>query len=220
MTEMQGGFLSIQDWPWLIIATSLVGAVVLVSAWVQIGKPWWRERKSRAPCKVHFVIHAESEARQPYVVQDDDRHFVRTLSLPPHATFEVEIGYVALLPFKLLELVIGCDGEYESRPYVAAISDRHASAAVADGKQALDARKHFHWKREVLRSVGTHYVVTAKLNTLAPGTYLFLLSFITGEIEGKAALSIVVERSPRTRAKCLRHRDCHVRPRRQMQIRQ
>ena len=217
---MQGGFLSIQDWPWLAITTSLAGALLLVTAWVQIGAPWWRERRRQVPCKVHFVIHAESEARQPYVVQDDDRHFVRTLSLPPHATFEVEIGYVALLPFKLLELVIGCDGEYESRPYVEAISDRQASAAAAEGKQVLDERKHFHWKREVLRSVGTHYVFTAKLNTQAPGTYLFLLSFITGEIEGNAALSIVVERSPRTRSKCLRHRDCHVRPRRQVQTRQ
>jgi len=190
----------------LIITTSLAGAVVLVPAWAQIGKPWWRERKRQAPCKVHFVIHAESEAKQPYVVQDDDRHFVRTLSLPPHATFEVEIGYVALAAIQVAGAGDWMRREYESRPYVEALSDRHASVAGTDGKQALDAGKHFHWKREVLRSVGTHYVVHGEAEYAGARTYLLLVSFITGEIEGNAALSIVVERSPRTRAKCLRHR--------------
>jgi len=143
---------------------------------------------------VHFVIHAESEAKQPYVVQDDDRHFVRTLSLPPHATFEVEIGYVALLPFKLLELVIGCDGSTNPGP---------TWKRYRIGTPALPARMESKLSTRASTFTGsasvaqrrTHYVVTAKLNTRAPGTYLLLVSFITGEIEGNAALSIVVERS-------------------------
>jgi hypothetical protein len=61
-------------------------------------------------------------------------------------------------------------------------------------------------------AVGTHRVLTFRVQTRDLGVYPFQISFVTDEIEGSAELTIRVEDRPTTRMRCHSHIGCWVRP--------
>jgi len=202
---------------WVIgVAITTIG--VLIAVWVNFVRPFLRNRKLRRPCEVHFVIRPESKNTN-YVLHDDRRHHTRVLVLPAYSELEIEIGLRATVSFKETEFVFGCDGQEEAKPYAKQWIDRFSATATKntwtpgeDDGHSLDIHKFYHRRKEVYRNTGTHYVNSFLLVTRSPGKYTTYISFLTDEMEGNAALEIVVEDVPRTRMQCIVHKDCYVRP--------
>jgi hypothetical protein len=208
--------MAIEGWQ---IGAGIAAVGVLITAYAHIVKPWWRARKLKQPCSAHFVIRPMGTINLGYVVQDDERHDVRTLVLPSHSVVEIEIGFRALLPFRDTEIIFGCDGNDETKPYASGwieslSTDRLVYTPGVDAGHSLDIHKFYHRQKPMSRNVGTHYTNGLKLVTRATGTYRTYLSFLTDEIEGNVVFSMIVEDKPRTRMKCIRHRGCYVRPQR------
>jgi len=199
-----------------MISALIGGAALLCVIWIQFIKPWLRGRRLRRPCEVHFVLRPE---RHDYVVHDNERHHVRVLVLPAHSVREIEIGFKVKVNFRESELVFGCDGDDDAKPYASQWIDSFTDTGGKtiwipgeDEGHSIDMHKFYHRRLDRLRNIGTHYVNSFRLITRAPGEYKAYVSFLTDEIEGNAELSIIVEEKPKTRMKCSKHRDCYVRP--------
>jgi len=204
------------SWPWQMYAVIFSAVALGGFVWVNFGRPWMRERIRRRPVHAHFCLRPETPGHS-YVIHDDVKHDVRTLVLPSNSEVEIEVGYFPVVPFKLSELIFGCDGDNNSKPCPAQLIDRFGGGETftpgKDKGHYIDIHKFYHWQRETHRSKGTHYVCSYRLSTRAPGTYTARLSYLTDEIEGNYELSILVEDQPKTRMKCIRHSSCYVRPR-------
>lgn len=201
-----------------MVGAAFAGIGALIAGWAHLGRPWWRRRRLRNPCEVHFVLRPEV-ATTDYVVHDDRRHHTRTLVLPAHSEVEIELGLRARVHFRETEFVFGCDGEDSAKPYATQWLDRFSANTTKnawtpgiDEGHSLDIHHFYHRRKEVHRNTGTHYVHSFLLVTRVPGTYKAYVSFLTDEVEGNAQLELVVEATPHTRMRCVLHRDCFVRP--------
>ena len=96
--------MSFENW---MIGAGIAALGLLVTAWAHVGRPWWRERRRKKPCKAYFVIRPRERIRQPYVVQDDTSHILKSLTLPSHSSMEIEMVYRPQVPFRLVELIFG-----------------------------------------------------------------------------------------------------------------
>jgi hypothetical protein len=205
--------------PYTIIAAVAAVIGVLLLTWIEFIAPAWRRYRLRNPCEVRFVIRGLDHAEMPHLILDDETHIVDELVLPSHSLVEVEIGYIPRLPLFLVQMVVGCEGDINQKPFAVEALARFTEAGKTsfgpgeDG-HSRDIHKHWHIRRETPRSVGTHYVTTLKMQTRGSGVYPLTISFITDEIEGNASLMLRVEDVPRTRMRCRAkgHRGCLVRP--------
>jgi hypothetical protein len=202
------------------IGPAIAAVALLGFGWVHFGRPWWRGRRLRHPCTAHFVIRPLGQRDLPYVLQDTERHDVRQLVLPSYSAYEIDIGIRALVPIKAHSIAFGCDGDNADKPYAIQYliryedgpGQREFSAAVDEG-HSMDMHAFYHRKVSKPLNADTHWNMSYKLATRAPGTYKTHLFFFTDEIQGSVDLSIVVEDKPSSRMKCIKHRDCYVRPR-------
>lgn len=199
------------------LAALLVGAAGVYLALHNIFiRPWLRTRKLRKPCDVRFVVRGMQDVALSYVVQDDERHILDELVLPSRSVVEIEFGYMPIVPIQLEELVFGCEGDNDSKPYVIAALDRFTGQRGEDkpapGEHTIDIGKNWHTVRKVARPVGSHFVVTYRLQTQGAGVYPVKIAFMTNEIEGNGELTIRVEDRPTTRMRCRGHEGCWVRP--------
>ncbi|NJO34444.1 MAG: hypothetical protein HC869_16275, partial [Rhodospirillales bacterium] len=133
-----------------IIAVAIAAGALLVAVHVQYVGPWLRARKLKAPCDVRFVIREHRHVQLPHVIQDDDRHIVDELVLPSNSVVEIELGYRPRIPFKLVELVFGCEGDLDAKPFVVEALDRFSpthTSTPSKGEHKRDIYKFWHVTR-------------------------------------------------------------------------
>ena len=186
----------------VIIAAGIGAAGLSLALHLAFLRPWLRTRKLKAPCEVRFVIRELGHAQLPYVVKDHQTHILDELVLPSHATVDIELsGYKPRVAIQLEQLVFGCEGDAAAKPFVTAAFDRFTSGEQerpAPGDHSKDIHKLWHTVRKAARSVGTHDVITYRLQTREAGVYPVAIAFLTNEIEGNARLTIRVEDNPKT----------------------
>jgi hypothetical protein len=208
---------TLQTWPWPIIGVVVAGLTLLIVAWVNLCRPWLRQWRRQRP-EVHFVIRSLKERALSYALQDDERHHVRTLVLPSHSTVEIEVGFFVRASGPENQIIFGCDGDDDTKPYASQWIDRFSAGGSmiwnpgSDQGHSLDVHKFYHRNKDTTRTVGTHYVNSFTLVTRYPGVYRTYFTFLGDEREINAKLQIIVESKPKTRMKCLRHEWCNVRP--------
>lgn len=199
-----------------IIGVAIAAVGLALGIWKSLIEPKLRIRKLKRPCDVRFVVRGAQDVDLNYVVQDDERHILDELVLPSHSVVEIEFGYMPKVPIQLEELVFGCEGDHDSKPYVIAALDRFTGQRGQDkpaqGEHTIDIGRNWHTVRKVARPVGSHFVVTYRLQTQSAGTYPVKIAFMTNEIEGNGELTIRVEDRPTTRMRCRGHEGCWVRP--------
>jgi hypothetical protein len=211
---------SVEEGPSAKAAAIFAASGVVLYVLKEIILPWRRKSKLKHPCDVRFVVRGMQHATLNYVVQDDETHRLKELVLPANSIVDVEIGYIPQLPFFLIQMVFGCEGDEHAKPFVLECFDRFTEAGKdrwapgRDDGHTRDIHKYYHIVRNQARSVGTHYVLGFKIQTRGVGVYPTKVSFITDEIEGEAELMIRVEEKPTTRMRCSAkgHFGCFVRP--------
>jgi hypothetical protein len=202
------------NWPW---PTIIAGAALAGFLWVNFGRPWKRQRALKSPCMVHFVLRPEYPAHN-YVLHDTERHHVMQLALAPNSEYEIEVGFFAKVSYKETEIVFGCEGAGEP-PYavewIDSFSDSGEVKRYRPGEHeghSLDIHKFYHRRAPRVRNRSTHFVNGFRLLTRTPGRYRACFGFLTEEDEGNTYLEIIVEDNPRSRMRCIRHKDCYVKP--------
>ena len=201
-----------------IVGIAIAAAGLALGTWKGLIEPKLRVRKLKNPCEVRFVVRGLQHAQLSYVVQDDETHIVDELVVPSRSVVDIEFGYIPRVPLRLEQLVFGCEGDANSKPFVVEAFGRFTSggeAKPASGEHSSDIHKHWHTIRKVARSVGTHYVITYRVRTQQAGVYPVAIAFLTDEIEGNGRLTIRVEDKPKTRMRCRargHHFGCSVRP--------
>jgi hypothetical protein len=209
-------WLSSGEGPYTITAAVAGVAALAILVWLEFIKPRLRERRLKSPCDLRFVVRRHQHANLPYLLQDDDDHAVHELVLPSNSSVEIEVGFIPKVPFFLEQIILGCEGDPDQKPYITEAMDRFTEGQKrwrpGEGGHSRDIHKHWHTLRNSACPVGTHRVSSYQIQTRGAGVYRFQVAFVTNEIEGNGDLSIRVEDKPLTRMQCRSHSRCYIRP--------
>jgi len=199
---------------WEVLAGITAAAVFAISIYAEFVRPQIRKHKLKSPCRAYFHIRELGLGALNHMVQDDRAHNVKELVLPSNSLVEIEIAYVPLIEFRVEETVFGCEGQLDSKPIVEEpITPFVAKGELPASPNYWDRNGYYHYRSpNTGRSIGSCYTKGFKLKTQRAGTYKVMLGFMTNEIDGSAWLYIKVEDKPKTRMRCIEHRDCHVHP--------
>jgi hypothetical protein len=208
-----------EEGPYAVLAAyaALAGLAILV--WTEFIAPRIRRQRLKRPCDVRFVVRRRGHAKIDHLLQDDDDHVLDELVLPSHSLVEVEVGFIPRVPLYVQEIVFGCDGDADNKPFIVEALDRFTEVGqsawkAGEGGHSRDIHKHWHVIRNKHYSVGSHRVITFRVQTGDAGVYRFQVGFFTDEVEGNAELKLRVEEKLQTRVPCRAkgHWGCFIGP--------
>jgi hypothetical protein len=209
----------VEEGPWAIGGAVAAGAMLALYVWLEIVRPLWRRHRLKTPCKAHFTIRNPRRSLSGRDVSDGDPHLIKRLVVPANSVVDIELGILPRVEFFALEMVFGCTGGKENRPYIIEQTTSFKKTAVDDPRQRanyLDINQQFHIKIDRPYNIGSHFVTGLKLKTGPAGLYPVVVSFLTNEIEGNFfGLEFLVEDQPRSKMQChvKKHgRNCLVSP--------
>lgn len=122
------------------------------------------------------------------------------------------------IAFKERELVFGCDGDMNKKPYATACvvhfktTGQNTWFPDRDTNHYMDVHKYYHRRESSDRNFGTHFVCGFRLVTRDAGRYRTTVTYVTDEREGEDELWIRVEDEPQTCMKRDSHWECGVTP--------
>jgi len=205
---------------------TIIGAIASVSVlglyiFVEFIRPRMRRYKLKHPCDVTFVIPPQRTSQIcEFAVLDDQWHFTREITAPPHSDIHIELRLVPRLNFTQSEFAFGCDGDknLDTKPfaveYFNSFIDKGKKVASPESNEHhyTDRHQYYHITGNRQRSVGQHFIVGLVVRTREPGTYKADIETTTEEMQGMHRLVIRVEQPQKTPMKCVEHNNCNVRP--------
>ena len=206
---------------WIAVALSATAAFTgLVLIVVPLVRTMNRNRRLKNPCEVHFVIPPKNREIVHYAEQTtEEGHFVDQLVLRSHTEVTIEVVIMAKVAFQETEWYFGCEGELSSKPRATSYSNpfiieglRKEESPKTSPDHYIGSDYYYHIRRSRAHIPGETYVTGLVVETRAPGEYETKVVFQGTERMGEGKLSIKVEDNPATTMRCLRHKECYVKP--------